>query len=269
MSRLVVSGLALALGFGLSAPARGQERPRPPVEQSDLWSEPYVGVRYLQRTTTAPCTVHVLEIHLDAEGVAVETSDPETRWQTVEEQAHAGGFVAAINGGFWHNLSTPAGLHVHEGETWERSEDDGLHGTLWIDERGRAHISMPEQVIEELPRRLRFATSGRPSIVREGELDAENIDPIGTANLRQPRTAAGVDGTGRVLWLAVTDGRSELSKGMTLYELGRLMIELGAVRALNLDGGGSSTLYVERLGGVANAPSGGSWERALGLGVEL
>ena len=57
---------------------------------------------------------------------------------------------------------------------------------------------------------------------------------------------------------------------MTLYELGRLMAELGAFEAMNLDGGGSSEMVVAELGGVVSVPSPGRWELAasqvLGIG---
>lgn len=62
---------------------------------------------------------------------------------------------------------------------------------------------------------------------------------------RAPRTAIGVTKTGDVL-LVVVDGRADLahSTGMTLAELADLMIELGCKDAMNLDGGGSSIMYV-------------------------
>ena len=70
-----------------------------------------------------------------------------------------------------------------------------------------------------------------------------------------PRTAVGVTDDGRFL-LVVADGRQPgYSVGMTLNQLAVLMISLGAVRALNLDGGGSTTMVVK--GAVANRPSDG------------
>lgn len=70
-----------------------------------------------------------------------------------------------------------------------------------------------------------------------------------------PRTAVGVTADGRFL-LVVADGRQPgYSVGMTMGELARLMLALGAQRALNLDGGGSSTMAVK--GAVVNHPSDG------------
>ena len=61
-----------------------------------------------------------------------------------------------------------------------------------------------------------------------------------------PRTAIGIDkDTGQVLMLVV-DGRQDFSRGLTMVELANLMTSLGAEDALNLDGGGSSTLHRPR-----------------------
>lgn len=70
---------------------------------------------------------------------------------------------------------------------------------------------------------------------------------------RHPRTAVGMRADGAVLLVVVDGRRPDHSAGMTLPELIRLLRELGAVDALNLDGGGSTTLVVR--GRVANRPS--------------
>lgn len=73
---------------------------------------------------------------------------------------------------------------------------------------------------------------------------------------RNPRTAIGWTSTGRVL-LVVIDGRQpRWSVGASLGELARIMRDLGAVEAMNLDGGGSSTMWVD--GEVVNRPSDGT-----------
>ncbi len=77
---------------------------------------------------------------------------------------------------------------------------------------------------------------------------------------RNPRTAVGVTAAGKVL-LVVVDGRQpRWSVGATLHELAGIMRRLGAVDALNLDGGGSSTMVVR--GTVVNRPSDGG-ERSI------
>jgi len=96
---------------------------------------------------------------------------------------------------------------------------------------------------------VQAAIGGGPVLVTKGE--ARQWDPPGP---RHPRTALGWDN--KSLYLVVVDGRqTDLSAGMTFPELASLMRSLGCTEAMNLDGGGSSTLW---LGGqVVNSPSDG------------
>ncbi len=63
------------------------------------------------------------------------------------------------------------------------------------------------------------------------------------------------------LILMVVDGRQERSRGVSLDELAILMHELDVVEAMNLDGGGSSTLVVDNT--LVNRPTGGITEREV------
>lgn len=73
---------------------------------------------------------------------------------------------------------------------------------------------------------------------------------------RHPRTAVGKKADGTVLLLTV-DGRTSASSGMSIVELMRVMRWLGCTEAINLDGGGSTTMYVagQPENGVVNHPS--------------
>lgn len=70
---------------------------------------------------------------------------------------------------------------------------------------------------------------------------------------RHPRTAIGLKPNGKVILLTV-DGRNTNSSGMSLFELRKIMRWLGCTSAINLDGGGSTTLWVEGEG-VVNYPT--------------
>ncbi|MFS0697894.1 phosphodiester glycosidase family protein [Streptomyces nitrosporeus] len=80
-----------------------------------------------------------------------------------------------------------------------------------------------------------------------------------------PRTAIAVDGPGRTLFVTVT-GRTGRD-GVTLDGLAAILLDLGAVDALNLDGGGSTTLVVEQT--VRNRPSDATGERAVADSVYI
>ena len=115
------------------------------------------------------------------------------------------------------------------------------------------------------PRLLR---GGRVSVTAKAEGFAPPQAPafFGTfVAARQPRTLAGVRTDGTVLLVTVDGRRPGWSAGMTLPEAARLMQSLGAHDALNLDGGGSSTMTVR--GEVVNRPSDRAGERAVSDGV--
>ena len=79
---------------------------------------------------------------------------------------------------------------------------------------------------------------------------------------RHPRTAVGYSRDGNTLYLVVVDGRQQRSAGMTIAELARTMRALGAWNAVNLDGGGSTTLVVRD--SILNSPSDAGGERTVG-----
>lgn len=83
---------------------------------------------------------------------------------------------------------------------------------------------------------------------------------------RHPRTAIGFNADSTRLYFVVVDGRSMYSLGVTLKEMMGIFTALGAVNAVNLDGGGSSCMVVN--GDVMNHPSDGS-VRAVGNGCLL
>lgn len=106
--------------------------------------------------------------------------------------------------------------------------------------------------------------SGNPKIVGEGvtlDTESERTD----ASTNHPRTAIGVSQSGDSIIMMVIDGRSLVSAGVTTSRLGDVMRYAGAWEAVNIDGGGSSTLYTSAFG-VRNECSDGS-ERAVGNAI--
>lgn len=70
---------------------------------------------------------------------------------------------------------------------------------------------------------------------------------------KHPRSAIGVLKDGKWVF-AVIDGRQKHSEGFTIVQLAKFMCQLGCIGALNLDGGGSSTIVIEDI--IVNSPSG-------------
>ncbi|MFC4560011.1 phosphodiester glycosidase family protein [Virgibacillus kekensis] len=112
-----------------------------------------------------------------------------------------------------------------------------------------------------------FAVGGNVKLVENGEPVA-NLNDSTTA----PRTGVGFSEDGKTMILALVDGRSVESRGMTYKELAELMKEYGANKALNIDGGGSSTMVARTPGyedaKVVNNPSDGS-QRPVPNGIGI
>ncbi|MEE1946463.1 phosphodiester glycosidase family protein [Pedobacter sp. KR3-3] len=92
-------------------------------------------------------------------------------------------------------------------------------------------------------------------LLRFNQID-ESLDTAAFNRLRHPRSAIGLKPDGTVLLLTV-DGRHENSAGMSLFELTKVMKWLGCTSAINLDGGGSTTLWLADMpgNGIVNFPS--------------
>jgi len=91
-----------------------------------------------------------------------------------------------------------------------------------------------------------------PALMDAGAIMVDENDEVGQSMSSNPRTAIAIIEEGHYLFI-VSDGRTNESKGLSLYELATFCKELGAVCAYNLDGGGSSTMYYN--GEVVNNPT--------------
>ena len=99
---------------------------------------------------------------------------------------------------------------------------------------------------------VKHIISGGPYLVKHGEvyvdMTAQKLNAIGGRN---PRTAVGYTSADSFI-LVTVDGREGHSVGMTLMELANFMKSIGCIGAINLDGGGSTVMYVD--GKVVNNP---------------
>ena len=184
----------------------------------------------------------------------------EGKLRRTSQAALDSGAIVAINGSFYNTrppYNSVCYLKINGEVIFERSgkmgDRDG--GAVLIDDRGRVSV---EQGDPDDPQWV--STRTEPSIIGSGPMmlqDGQRID-MGTGafvTLRHPRTAIGT--SGNKVYLVTVDGRSKgNSLGVNLNELANILKWLGAENALNLDGGGSTTMYIEGRpeNGIVNRP---------------
>lgn len=121
--------------------------------------------------------------------------------------------------------------------------------------------------IDDKWKNSKYMLASGPMLVNNGKVEL-GMDPNSSrARERAPRTAVAIDATGSRVFLVTVDGRQAgYSKGMNLTEFAQYLVKLGAYKALNLDGGGSTTMLARKHGNesatLINRPSDGR-ERAV------
>ena len=132
----------------------------------------------------------------------------------------------------------------------------------------RANVSLGDTVSWVLrfagaPPLVAEMVAGDPQLLRA----STSLEPFAWVLQRDPRTAIGLTADRRLLLVTVDGRQPGFSVGMTLPELAALMRRLGATDALNVDGGGSSTMVVG--GRVLNRPSDATGERAVANAIAV
>jgi len=175
------------------------------------------------------------------------------------EAVIAGGRVAALYSG-QGSAGIPAGGWVVSGHG---ESAEWVRGNLG---KGvRVELKSETVLSPTPPFAPEYVLGGGPRLVRKGK-PAAGADPgiygSGFADARHPRTAVGLRPDGRILLVTVDGRQPGKSVGMTIAELTALLLELGAAEALNMDGGGSTTMVAG--GRVVNSPSDPTGERPVG-----
>ena len=254
----------VAVTAGLTAPAFAQEvaTAGPAIRPShlaalDRSTEP-VGVGVTLRTLEtdrlfeSPQSIAVLTVDLSrpTTRIRVAAPDPFARVAT-SELARRAGALAAVNGGFFDTSNGhPNGLVIQDGKTRAGPAGRALGGAIGVDGRGRVGFASTDG--PDLPAFV-DGLGAWPMLLRAGAITRP--EGFSKTDRRHPRTAVGVAADGRLL-LVTVDGRHPRAAGMTLVELAELMRALGCRDALNLDGGGSTTMWIRHLDPqVVNHPS--------------
>jgi hypothetical protein len=272
--RALLAALALGLASSSSAGQAGA---------SERVSRPFVGVTLVSSVETLPRPIrmHIVDIDLSAPGIRFRLtprSGPlHTIKQTTLEYLKQQRGQIAINAHFFEPWPAPGvdpgtaclvGIAASDGDVYSPFTDKPpKRYAIWpnapglnIGANGRATIvhrnpADPDGYAVQEKVTLHNALSGSEQIVTDGKVTV--ADSVWNRELA-PRTAIGLT-AGQHLILAVVDGRQRaISEGMTARELAELLAgRCGVVNALNLDGGGSTTLAIaDPVARLVNVPVG-------------
>jgi exopolysaccharide biosynthesis protein len=161
------------------------------------------------------------------------------------------GAILAINGDYY---SARSGYVVRNGVLYRDSSSDSSQEdfVLWADGSGSIVTEGSASAQELVDQGALQVLSFGPGLVENGEITVSENEEVGRAKASNPRTAIGVISPLHYVFV-VSDGRTDASAGLSLYQLAQFMQGLGVQTAYNLDGGGSSTMVFN--GSVVNQPT--------------
>lgn len=167
------------------------------------------------------------------------------------EIAESAGAILAINGDYYG--AQEEGYVLRNGVLYRNTAAAGQED-LVIYRDGSFGIIEEEKITAEelLEDGAQQILSFGPALIQDGAVAVSESDEVGKAKVSNPRTAIGIVDNLHYIFV-VSDGRTEESAGLSLFQLADFMTDFGVTTAYNLDGGGSSTLYFH--GEVINQPT--------------
>lgn len=233
----------------------------------------------LPATGPVPMAIQVLRIDLAAPGVSLvvtpgdSSAGHEYRALKTSEALKANGWQAAVNGGYFlpfaggspggdDYIPQPgqgtdvSGAAIHNSRIVSPIEPD-------LDRRVNAIVCVWREARlaivdgQDCGPRVREAMAAGPRLLKDGRRLSYAAFDAAYGAARHPRTALGLDARRRLAWIVTVDGRQPgYSEGASLDELADIFVSLGARDAINLDGGGSTTMVIETAEGplVLNRP---------------
>ncbi|MBW4562119.1 MAG: phosphodiester glycosidase family protein [Mojavia pulchra JT2-VF2] len=242
---------------------------RPP--RTDQQQVLFNGIIYQRRAVSTPrlVMIHIVTVDLAVPGVkALVTpgmpigSGRKTNARTTSEFLREFKVQLAVNASYFHHFyeRTPWDYYPHSGDpSYPLGEVISSGSRYSKPEANKAVVCFSRSNIAQIlasgkcPKDTVQGVAGQEMLVSDGKPAISQI----SENKPYPRVAVAINRQGNKLWLIVVDGKQPFySEGLTLGELTKTAINLGAYAALNMDGGGSTTLVISANNGtkVLNAP---------------
>ena len=201
----------------------------------------------VQYETADQNRVHIAKVDLHCPGIQIIGTPVKQSSQTTSNFAFPNKTTVAINGAFFDDKNKPQGLNVSNGIRWPGSDDTIHHSFLACTIENRCFIEAPNRKTAHNPA-WHTVISGWQTLKNGRYICPRGSQKICHSNARgqHPRTAVGLSNNNRYLYLVVVEGRKADFQGYTLNQLARLFKKMNVNDALNLDGGGSSTMIINR-----------------------
>lgn len=208
------------------------------------WEAVAPGVELARAAPWPDSVVHVVRVDLRAPALRVAVTPAAERGTTLDGMPSAAGAIVAVNASFFDLRFDARGWTVSDGQPWPQPFAVAASPLLACDrlQRCRIHFDVPAAPAAD----WFSVVAGTPWLVRAGRARTDD-DDAGCANLcarEHPRTAVGLDAPRHRLWIVLAEGRRPPVAGVRLAPLAQWMCSLGVHDAVNLDGGGSSALFV-------------------------
>lgn len=170
--------------------------------------------------------------------------------------------LAAINGSFYNVENGGSVTYFEKNGTvisHTKKPNSLLNGIIILSENNEIKIeAFKSDLFYEKSQKERFAIATGPILVKDSIL--QKLPDRNFTNIRHPRTC--LCRKKNAIVFVVVDGRNDKANGMNLFEAQKYLLSLGCIDAINLDGGGSSTMWVKNKG-IVNTPSDIDGERAV------
>jgi exopolysaccharide biosynthesis protein len=207
----------------------------------------------------APQNINILEVNTKKQKVTLVYNPNQNI--TTSKMAHEKKATAAVNAGFFDTKNGGSVTYikvdgnVNEKDSVKWGKLKMLNGAFMIKTNGSFEIE------PSAPYKQYTSNNEYDDVLITGCLLKDNgrnisLPDCSFVNNRHPRTCLGILSKYKIL-LVTVDGRADEAGGMTLHELTDFMNKLGCKEIINLDGGGSTTMWINGINesGVVNMPS--------------
>lgn len=191
---------------------------------------------------------HITRVDLNCKNLVLIGSEKSDNGSTVSEFAKKYQTNVSINANFYWKDYTPIGLVVSQGKRWSKYGDVRNRVVFACDKANKCSIEGNNTISKQNPK-WQVAVSGWHWYnAKSGKFECAENDKVGCVQSifhdKHPRTLLGLNEEKNWLYLIVVEGRQLSFGGVTLNELATVAHRLGLTRAINLDGGGSSTMVI-------------------------